>query len=159
MGTVSVADDNLWDCARALRPVADYQLEPALDDRRLRDLGERKEFLSPEEHAELIDLVAFSRKRSIEKLGARLALACCKVGLERPLIPTAVVANLFRSARVFRWDAASRGLGDQRSQRTGGGVRRPLPEPQNSGVPAAINARKTTMTEDEARITHLHTRN
>src|SRR5208337_1396402 len=48
------------------------------------------------------------------------ALACCKVGLERPLIPTAVVANLFRSARVFRWDAASRGLGDQRSQRTGG---------------------------------------
>ena len=120
MGTVSVADDNLWDCARALRPVADYQLEPALDDRRLRDLGERKEFLSPEEHAELIDLVAFSRKRSIEKLGARLALACCKVGLERPLIPTAVVANLFRSARVFRWDAASRGLGDQRSQRTGG---------------------------------------
>ena len=26
MGTVSVADDNLWDCARALRPVADYQL-------------------------------------------------------------------------------------------------------------------------------------
>src|SRR5271157_2529320 len=74
MGTVSVADDNLWDCARALRPVADYQLEPALDDRRLRDLGERKEFLSPEEHAELIDLVAFSQRRSIEKLGARLAL-------------------------------------------------------------------------------------
>ena len=73
MATVSVADDILRDCARALRPVADYQLEPALD-RRLRDLGERKEFLSPEEHAELIDLVAFSRRRSIEKLGARLAL-------------------------------------------------------------------------------------
>ncbi len=73
MATVSVADDNLRDCARALRPVADYQLEPALD-RRLRDLGERKEFLSPEEHAELSDLAAFSRRRSIEKLGARLAL-------------------------------------------------------------------------------------
>ncbi len=73
MATVSVADDILRDCARALRPVAEYQLEPALD-RRLHDLGERKEFLSPEEHAELIDLVAFSRKRSIEKLGACLAL-------------------------------------------------------------------------------------
>ncbi len=73
MATVNVADDILRDCARALRPVADYQLEPALD-RRLRDLGERKEFLTVEEHAELIDLVAFSRKRSIEMLGARLAL-------------------------------------------------------------------------------------
>ena len=73
MATVSVADDILRDCARALRPVADYQLEPALD-RRLRDLGERKEFFSPEEHAELIDLVAFSRRWLIEKLGARLAL-------------------------------------------------------------------------------------
>ena len=29
-------------------------------------------------------------------------LACCKVGLDRPLIPTALVANLFRSARVSR---------------------------------------------------------
>src|SRR5271157_1503700 len=57
------------------------------------------------------------------------ALACCKVGLDRPLTPTAVIANLFRSARVFRWGAAGRGLGDRRSQRTWGGVRRPLPEP------------------------------
>jgi len=73
MATVSVADDILRDCARALRPVAEYQLEPALDHR-LRDLGERKEFLSSAEHAELIDLVAFSRKRSIERLSARLAL-------------------------------------------------------------------------------------
>ena len=72
MASVSAADDILRDCARALRPVADHQLEPALD-RRLRDLSERKEFRSPEEYAELIDLVAFSRKRSIEKLGARLA--------------------------------------------------------------------------------------
>ena len=29
-------------------------------------------------------------------------VACCKVGLDRPLIPTTVVANLFRSARVSR---------------------------------------------------------
>src|SRR5208282_1574605 len=48
-------------------------------------------------------------------------LACCKVGLDRPLIPTAVVANSFRSARVFRWGDAGRGLGDRRSQRTGVG--------------------------------------
>jgi len=29
-------------------------------------------------------------------------VACCKVGLDRPLIPTAFVANLNRSARVSR---------------------------------------------------------
>src|SRR5271166_1103532 len=33
---------------------------------------------------------------------SRGAVACCKVGLDRPLIPTAFVANLFRSARVSR---------------------------------------------------------
>lgn len=73
MATVSVGDGILRDCARAPRLVADFQLEPALD-RSLRDLDERKEFLSPEEHAELIDHVAFSRRRTIERLGARLAL-------------------------------------------------------------------------------------
>ena len=73
MSTVTVDDEILRDCARALRAVADYELEPALD-RRLCSLGERKEFLSPEEHLELLDLVAFTRRRSIEKLEARLAL-------------------------------------------------------------------------------------
>ncbi len=34
--------------------------------------------------------------------GMGATLACCKVGLDRPLIPTAFVANLFRSARVSR---------------------------------------------------------
>src|SRR5208337_62965 len=43
-------------------------------------------------------------------------LACCKVGLDGPLIPTAVVANLFRSARVSR----PRRSADLRSQRTEG---------------------------------------
>ena len=33
---------------------------------------------------------------------SRLTLAVCKVGLDRPLIPTAFVANLVRSARVSR---------------------------------------------------------
>src|SRR5271157_3768080 len=40
-----------------------------------------------------------------------LPLACCKVGLDRPLIPAAFVANLFRSARVSR----PRRLTDRRS--------------------------------------------
>src|SRR5208283_358438 len=33
---------------------------------------------------------------------ASVSLACCKVGLDRPLIPAAFAANLFRSARVSR---------------------------------------------------------
>ncbi len=73
MPTVILAEDVLLDCIRALRPVADYELEPSLD-RRLGDLGERKEFLTPDEHAELLDLVAFARHRSLEKLKAQLAL-------------------------------------------------------------------------------------
>jgi hypothetical protein len=48
-------------------------MPPALDQR-LRDLGERKEFLSPEEHAELLALVAFTQQRTLEKLEAELAL-------------------------------------------------------------------------------------
>ncbi len=31
-----------------------------------------------------------------------MGLVCCKVGLDRPLIPAAFVANLFRSAKVSR---------------------------------------------------------
>ena len=31
-----------------------------------------------------------------------MGLACCKVGLDRPLIRTAFVTNLFRSAAVSR---------------------------------------------------------
>ncbi len=53
-------------------------------------------------------------------LAADASLACCKVGLDRPLIPAAFAANLFRSARVSRLRADGRGLEDGRSQRTGG---------------------------------------
>ena len=60
-------------CVHALRGVADYELEPGLD-RRMQSLGERKEFLSVEEHDELMGLVAFAHRRSIESLEARLAL-------------------------------------------------------------------------------------
>lgn len=63
----------LQTCERALRRVADYRLDPALDQR-LRDLGERKEWLSAEEHEELLALVAFSQQRTLEKLEAEAAL-------------------------------------------------------------------------------------
>jgi hypothetical protein len=43
-------------------------------DQRLRELGERKEFLSPGEYGELMALVGFTQQRSIEKLEAEVAL-------------------------------------------------------------------------------------
>lgn len=61
-------------CAGALGKLAGYTLEPPLQ-RRLDDLGGRKEFLDPEEHDELLALVEFSQRRSVESLEARLALA------------------------------------------------------------------------------------
>ena len=81
MATVLLADDVVRDCIEALRPMAEYELEPALD-RRLNDLGGRKEFLTPEEHAELLDLAAFAQRRSLEKLRARLALE--RLGAKAP---------------------------------------------------------------------------
>lgn len=59
--------------ASALRRLAEYALPPELD-RRVLDLGERKEALSPDERAELIAWVAFTQTRSVEKLEAELAL-------------------------------------------------------------------------------------
>ncbi len=53
--------------------MADYELAPALD-RRMQDLGERKEFLDAREHGELMALVTFARQRTLEKLEAELAL-------------------------------------------------------------------------------------
>ncbi len=46
-------------CASALRRIADYELEPALEHRIL-DLGERKEFLSQAEYDELTAPVGFT---------------------------------------------------------------------------------------------------
>lgn len=60
-------------CAGALNHIADYQLESSLQ-RRLDDLGSRKEFLSPVEHEDLLALVEFSQRRHLEGLEARLAL-------------------------------------------------------------------------------------
>lgn len=59
--------------AAALRRVADYRLPPALD-RRILDLGERKETLTPDERAELLAWVTFTRQRSAERLEAQAAL-------------------------------------------------------------------------------------
>ena len=70
--------------------------------------------------------------------GSRVTLACCKVGLDRPLIPTAFVANLLRSPRVARPTVRPTGGLQVRCRRSGTGrpavaedgrVRRPLPEP------------------------------
>jgi hypothetical protein len=60
---------------KALRRMADYELEPAIQ-RRMLDLGERKEFLGDDKRAELISLVEFSEHRMMERLEARLALRC-----------------------------------------------------------------------------------
>ena len=77
MSTLSLPDPPLRSalvtCQSALRRIAGYVLDPALDEL-LRDLGERKEFLSPAEHAELMALVNFSHRRTQEKLEAELAL-------------------------------------------------------------------------------------
>lgn len=56
----------------ALARVADYVLPAALD-RRLQQLGERKEYLGAAEHEELLALVAFTHDRTIEKLQSELA--------------------------------------------------------------------------------------
>ncbi len=66
--------DPAWAAALdTLRRVAGYTLPPALD-RRILDLGERKESLSPEERDELTAWVEFTQQRSIDRLEAELAL-------------------------------------------------------------------------------------
>jgi hypothetical protein len=63
----------LQTCVSALRKLAAYQLDPVLGQRMLY-LGENKEKLGPQEQAELMALVAFTQKRTVEKLEAELAL-------------------------------------------------------------------------------------
>jgi hypothetical protein len=57
----------------ALRRLAEYELDPAMAQR-LDELSEKKEFLDENAHAELLALVDFARRRTVEKLEARLAL-------------------------------------------------------------------------------------
>jgi hypothetical protein len=60
--------------------MVDYELDPSLH-RRLRELGERKEFLSPAEHEELLALVDFAQQRTVEKLEAKAALGHLRTAL------------------------------------------------------------------------------
>jgi hypothetical protein len=60
-------------CAMILDKLATDQLEPALQHR-LDDLEARKESLGPLEHDELLALVEFTQRRTIEALEARPAL-------------------------------------------------------------------------------------
>ncbi len=60
-------------CAQALKRLACYELDPAINERML-TLGERKEFLEEAEHNELLSLIDFTEKRTLEKLEAQSAL-------------------------------------------------------------------------------------
>jgi hypothetical protein len=73
MATATDLAPALRSARQALRRMAEYTLEPAIGER-LRDLGERKEFLSAAEHEELVALASFAQRRSNEKLEAMLAL-------------------------------------------------------------------------------------
>ena len=66
-------EDALGLCVGSLRGIAGYELDDSVQ-RRMRRLGERKELLDAEEHAELISLVEFSERRTRERLDAQLAL-------------------------------------------------------------------------------------
>jgi hypothetical protein len=59
--------------AIALRRIGAYVLPPELD-RRILELGERKDALTPDERDELQAWVKFTQQRSIEKFEAQLAL-------------------------------------------------------------------------------------
>jgi len=60
--------------------VADYELNPTLTQR-MHELGERKEYLTQAEHGELLALVDFAQKRTMEKLEAQAALAHLRAAL------------------------------------------------------------------------------
>jgi hypothetical protein len=67
----------------ALRRIADYELESGVANR-LHELGERKEFLTEAEHQELLALVGFTERRTIEKLDSTAALTAIDRACEIP---------------------------------------------------------------------------
>lgn len=91
MTTVSLEDPQFQSaiqaCAVALRRMANYELDPSLH-RRMRTLGEQKEFLTSAEHEELLALVDFAHQRTIEKLEARAALDRLRTALPGMLSDT-----------------------------------------------------------------------
>ena len=66
-------EDALGLCVGSLQRLAQYELDEAVQ-RRMQRLGERKDSLDAEEHAELVSLVEFGERRTRERLDARLAL-------------------------------------------------------------------------------------
>ncbi len=88
MATVTLPDRQLKDaldaCIPALRRMSCYQLDPTLA-RRMQTMGERKEFLSSDEHAALEALVHFAQQRTLEKLEADLALQRLQAALPEHL--------------------------------------------------------------------------
>ncbi len=84
MATVSTEDPQFQSaieaCAVALRRMADYELNATLSQR-MHQLGTRKEYLNSEEHKELIALVDFTQKRTVEKLEAQAALSRLRAAL------------------------------------------------------------------------------
>jgi hypothetical protein len=84
MTTVSTEDPQFQSaikaCAVALRRMAAYEINPTLTQR-MHKLGERKEYLTQAEHDELLALVDFAQKRTIEKLEAQAALARLRAAL------------------------------------------------------------------------------
>ena len=84
MATISTEDPQFQSaieaCAVALRRMADYELNSTLSQR-MHELGDRKEYLSSEEHEELLALVDFTQKRTVEKLEAQAALSRLQAAL------------------------------------------------------------------------------
>lgn len=78
MTTVSTEDPQfqaaIQACATTLGRLATYEIDPSLSQR-MHELGERKEYLNQAEHDELLALVDFTHKRTIEKLEAQAALS------------------------------------------------------------------------------------
>jgi hypothetical protein len=66
-------NDAINSSAVALRRIAGYVLPPELD-RRILELGERKDTLTPDERDELHAWVKFTQQRSIDMFEAQLAL-------------------------------------------------------------------------------------
>lgn len=74
-------------CVSALRRMAAYELEEPIQ-KRLLELSENKEFLKKAEREELMALVEFWQKRTIEKLEAQVALKLLRQVLPDLVPPT-----------------------------------------------------------------------
>ena len=84
MTTISTEDPQFQSaiaaCAVALRRMAAYEPNPTLTQR-MHELGERKEYLTQAEQEELLALVDFAQKRTIDKLEAQAALGRLRAAL------------------------------------------------------------------------------